>query len=181
MEGIRAQEFVRAFPSVRALDGSDVKALLEATTTVRELENSLLFDEGDRPDAAYLVVDGRVRVERNLGSGRCIPLGRLGRGHIVGEMGLLSGLARSAAAVVEDDLVALRLDLDTYESFRTECHPGAIWLLAEIERRMSQRITSTYDRTVRLRGEPDLAEDIPTDTAVPARFYERVIRWMRRP
>ena len=93
-------------------------------------------------------------------------------------MGLISGLPRSAAAVVEEDLAALRLDLDTYESFRAECHPAAIWLLSEIERRMSERITSTYDRTVRLRDEPDLAEDIPTDTAVPRRWYERWIRWM---
>ena len=172
------QEFARAFPSVKTLDSSDLRALFEATTPVRELENSLLFDEGDRPDAAFLVVAGRVRVERNLESGRRVPLGRLGRGHIVGDMGLIAGMPRSAAALVEEDLAALRLDLDTYESLRAECHPAAIWLLGEIERRLGERITSTYDRTVRLREEPDLADDIPTDTAVPRRWYERWLRWL---
>jgi len=172
------QDFVRAFPSVKALDGADLKALFAATTSVRELENSLLFDEGDLPSAAYFIVSGRVRVERNLESGRRVPLGRLGRGHVVGEMSLIAGHPRSAAAVVEEDLAALRIDVDTYESLRAECHPGAIWLLGEIERRMSQRITATYDRTVRLRDEPDLAEDMPTDTAVPKRWYERWVGWL---
>ena len=179
MDDVRSEDLERAFPSVKRLDSRDARALLEMCTSVRMLENSLLFDEHDRPDAAYLVVGGRVRVERSLESGRRVPLGRLGRGHIVGDMGLLTREPRSASAVVEEDLLALRLDTDTYESLRDESHPLALWLLSEIERRMSERIGSTYSRIARLKDDPSLAEELPTETVVPTAWYERWLRWIR--
>lgn len=179
MDPVRLTELQRAFPSVRTLASDDARALLDVCTTVRLLENSLLFDEHDKPDAAYLVIDGRVRVERSLESGRRVPLGRLGRGHIVGDMGMLTREPRSASAVIEDDVIALRLDADTYESLRAEGHPVALWVLGEMERRMSERIASTYDRIARLREDPSLAEELPTETAAPTRWYERWFRWVR--
>ncbi|MCP4806572.1 MAG: Crp/Fnr family transcriptional regulator [Proteobacteria bacterium] len=179
MDDVRLVDLNRAFPSVKMLEGADARALLEMCTPVQMLENSLLFDEHDRPDAAYLVLEGRVRVERSLESGRRVPLGRLGRGHIVGDMGVLTREPRSASAVVEDDLVALRLDADTYDSLRAESHPIALWLLAEIERRMSERVASTYSRIARLKDDPSVADELPTETAVPTRWYERWLRWVR--
>jgi CRP-like cAMP-binding protein len=179
MDAVSPSELLRAFPSGKRLASSDLRELIEAGTTLRLLEGSVLFDAGDRSDAAFLVVAGRVRIERLLESGQRVALGRLGRGHVVGDMGLISGEVRSASAVVEEEALALRLDAAAYTRLRDDAHPAALWLLGEIQRRMSERIGGMYDRLARVAEEPGLIEDLPTETAVPLRWWERWIRRVR--
>ncbi len=179
MEALSPSELLRAFPSGKRLSSADLRELIDAGTTLRLLEGSVFFDAGDRSDAAFLVAAGRVRIERMLESGQRVPLGRLGRGHVVGDMGLISGEARSASAVVEEEALVLRLDHAAYARLRDGAHPAALWLLGEIERRMSERITGMYDRLARVAEDPRLIEDLPTETAVPLRWWERWVQRMR--
>jgi CRP-like cAMP-binding protein len=159
------------------LEGVSLNELLVAGVAMRALENSVLFDAGDPSSCAYLVVDGLVRVERLLESGERLTLGRLGRGHVVGDMGLLSGEARSATAISEDDTLALRLDRGNYLRLRDQGHPAAIWLLEEVHLRMGERVESSYERIVRMHQEPELARELPSDPVVQEGFLRRL--WTR--
>lgn len=176
MEQLSPSELLRAFPSGKRLATAELRELVDAGTSLRLLENSVIFDAGDRSDAAFLVVAGLIRIERLMESGQRVPLGRLGRGHVVGDMGLISGEARSASAVVEEEVLALRLDREAYVRLREEAHPGALWLLGEIERRMSERIHGMYDRLARVATDPKLISEVPAETAVPLRWWERWVR-----
>ncbi len=177
MDELEPSDFLRAFPRAGELEGASLNDLLVAGVAMRALENSVLFDAGDPSSCAYLVVDGVVRVERLLESGERITLGRLGRGHVVGDMGLLSGQSRSATAIAEDDTLTLRLDRASYRRLRDQGHPAAIWLLEEVHLRMGERVEVSYDRVVRLHQEPELARELPSDPVVPDGLLRRL--WAR--
>ena len=56
----------------------------------------LLFEEGDPADACFFVVAGRLLVSSRAADGTSVPLAELGRGEVVGELGLLDRAPRSA-------------------------------------------------------------------------------------
>ena len=86
-------------------------ALAERGRERRFAAGAFLMRQGGPSDVMYIILQGRVRVERNhrdmMGP---IVLAELGPGETVGEMGLLDGEPRSAAVVALEETVALELD-----------------------------------------------------------------------
>jgi predicted acylesterase/phospholipase RssA/CRP-like cAMP-binding protein len=77
----------------------------------RRLEaGEVLFEEGDSSDAAYFIVGGRLMVSSTASTGESQRIGELGRGDVVGELGLLDDAPRSATvrAVRDSTLATLR-------------------------------------------------------------------------
>ncbi len=73
----------------------------------------ILIRQGDPSPSMYLIVDGRVRVERAVPAlARPLHIADVGPGGIVGEMGILSGLARSATVTALTDVLAIELSYD---------------------------------------------------------------------
>lgn len=68
-----------------------------------------LFLKGETADAMYVVVSGTIEV---LMFGRILE--RVGRGGIVGEMALIDGDARCAAALTECDTEVIAIARDTF-------------------------------------------------------------------
>jgi predicted acylesterase/phospholipase RssA/CRP-like cAMP-binding protein len=77
----------------------------------RRLEaGQVLFHEGDASDSAYFIVGGRLMVSTRTSTGDDARIGELGRGDVVGELGLLDDAPRSATvrAVRDSTLATLR-------------------------------------------------------------------------
>jgi CRP-like cAMP-binding protein len=69
--------------------------------------NTLIFEEGERGEHAYIVETGSVEIVRRTGHGPR-RVGVIPAGGIFGEMGLIDGAPRIAAArAVEDTVCAL--------------------------------------------------------------------------
>ncbi|MBM3502398.1 MAG: cyclic nucleotide-binding domain-containing protein [Alphaproteobacteria bacterium] len=69
----------------------------------------ILFDEGDKGDAAYLIMKGQVEIRRGVRSSYPKVVSTLGPGDICGEMALFDDRPRMASAVTttECELVAV--------------------------------------------------------------------------
>lgn len=66
-----------------------------------------LMRQGEEPDFLYLLEDGIVRVERSVAAlSEPIHLADLGRGDIVGEIGILTGAKRNATVTALTDVAA---------------------------------------------------------------------------
>jgi hypothetical protein len=66
----------------------------------REVDDGeILFEEGDKADKAYLLLDGKVQIYRTIGN-KEVVLATLGRGDILGEMSLIDNQPRMASARV---------------------------------------------------------------------------------
>jgi CRP-like cAMP-binding protein len=72
---------------------------------------SELMRQGDISDAMYVILAGRVRVERTVPQmPEPVVLAELGPGQVVGEMGLLDHEPRSATVTAIEDTEAVELD-----------------------------------------------------------------------
>ena len=106
-----------------------------------------------------------------------MTLGRIGRGEMVGEMGVLDGSPRSASAVVEEPVIAWRLSRKGYEMMCEEGHPAIDWLLREIGGRLSHRIRSVERRIARVRDQPSLSNVMPAEAVQRHRWYSSFFAW----
>lgn len=82
-----------------------------------------LFEEGDLSDSVYIVVKGRLAAHaHDPDAGHETKIGELGRGDVVGEVGLLGHAPRGASVVAIRDSVVARLDEPTFLAL-IEAHP----------------------------------------------------------
>ena len=121
------------------LSPADHRALIEHLEEVSFEEGSAFFTQGAPSNDAYLLVEGRVNVMR--GGHR---VASFGPGALVGEMGLLEGVERTAHVVAEVPTRAYRLKREGLLHL-LEHHPGAaarfLWNVGS-ELSMRLRLTS---------------------------------------
>lgn len=74
----------------------------------------ILYQEGDPSDAVYFVEAGRVEVRRKVDRDEA-TVASLGKGEILGEMGVIAGVPRSASIVAASDVELVRLDAAAFK------------------------------------------------------------------
>ena len=79
----------------------------EPATERRFVAGTSIFEQGDRPDRVYEIVDGEVDIVRVYSDGHEEVLNRLRAGQYFGELGLLLGFPRSASARAATDTRAI--------------------------------------------------------------------------
>jgi len=117
---------------------------------VRELvlePGQALFEEGEPSEEVAFVLEGEVEVLRRLG-GREVPLGIVGPGEYVGEMGVIEG-RRRVATVRARTRVRVRL-IDRATFFDTVVRDPE--RARELLLRMSERLRNADDRLAGLLG-----------------------------
>jgi predicted acylesterase/phospholipase RssA len=128
----RARAVLGATTLFGGLDAATLDALVDALDVVRMHGGEPLFSQGDVGDAAYLVLSGRLRVERTDG-GRTGVIREVGRGELVGELALLTGAPRSATVRAVRDTELGRLPRERFEPL-LRAHPS---LAIEITRMLA--------------------------------------------
>ena len=117
---------IRAILAGTALFGELHETIRDAVADALEITRisggSRLFAQGDAGDAAYLVLSGRLRVERPQG-GRIQVLREVGRGELVGELSLLTGAPRSATVRATRDTEVGRMPRDRFDALIV-AHPA---------------------------------------------------------
>lgn len=87
---------------------STAELIAEAGTRVRFTAGQALFREGDRSDAVYACLSGRVRLFATTPTGRDVVFGERGPGQFFGELSAIDRRPRSASATaVEPTVVAV--------------------------------------------------------------------------
>jgi predicted acylesterase/phospholipase RssA len=150
------------------LDPGTLDALADALDVVRIHGGERLFAQGAAGDAAYLVLSGRLRVERADGD-RTVVIREVGRGELVGELSLLTGAPRSAAVRAVRDTELGRLPRERFDRLLRAHAPLAIeitrmlagWLAAPA----SASPPGASVATVAVRG---LGREPPTDAVARA-------------
>jgi len=92
-------ELLRKVGFFAKLEAKDLAAVRDAAQVRKVPKNTLLFCEGDRGDALYLVLQGKVKASLLAEDGREVILSVLGPGELVGEMALFDLEERRSATV----------------------------------------------------------------------------------
>lgn len=104
-------EKVRLFEK---LERSKLQLFAAACTRTQLQKGDILFLEGEPADALYVIVSGRIRIERISEAGIAQVIATRTGGDVIGEMGLIDGLPRSAQAVAQTKVKLLCLSKDEF-------------------------------------------------------------------
>lgn len=121
----------------QGLDTGELGLLRGELSTVQLAAGAALFRQGDPADALYLTVCGDLGI-RLPGTQR--RLVSFAAGTMVGEMGALTKGIRSADAIAETPLTALRLSAESLARLRREQPALAAKLLANIALHLADRL-----------------------------------------
>ena len=108
--------------------------------------NTLVFREGDSGQKLYLILEGKVRISRNLAGMGEEALAILGPGDAFGEMSLIDDTPRSADAHVHERCRLLVITREAFEDLLFIHKDLAYEILWNFVRILSQRLRETNDK-----------------------------------
>lgn len=102
-----------------SLAESQVDHLVQRTRTKRYAVGDVLFNEGDEPDALYMIRSGSVTVSRQV-SGKELVLAYVPAGNYVGEMALVSKMPRTATVRAAAPTEVVLLEAERFNAVMDE-------------------------------------------------------------
>jgi NTE family protein len=121
-----------ALPLFQGLDSATMRAIAAEVEWLSLPGGSTLFTLGEAPDAMYVVLSGCLGAFAAAADNRPARLmGRVVAGDAVGEMGLISGRARSATVIALRDTELARLSREAFDRVFTR-YPQAMLRIAQL-------------------------------------------------
>jgi len=128
--------FLGGVPLFSGLPVSDLERISQQAREWNFRSGEIIIREGESGRRLFIIIDGRARVVKNLGSPKEKEVKIMGPREYFGEMALIDELTRSASVVAKEDARVLVLDhLDLRQEI--EKYPAmAIELLRTLSRRI---------------------------------------------
>ena len=155
----RACRIVSEHDLLGQMRGRDIAALLERGEAKRYAGEALLFQKGDPGDGLFVVLDGLIKIYALSEDGREIILNVMSEGDLFGEIALLDGKARTAAATTMGDALVVKIhrkDVLELMERRPEIARNFIQILCARLRWISQ----TYEQAVLMHFPARLAKKL---------------------
>lgn len=96
---------------------------------------TVMFLQGDPPDAVYCILSGRVEITTTAAAdGRIRLVAVLGPGDLLGELAVLGDIARSGSAICVADTTVWVVNSQGFRRFLTDHPPVALALLSSLAR-----------------------------------------------
>lgn len=111
--------------------------------------NSLIFDEGEPGDAAYLICNGLVEIRKGVHGSNPLTLATLGKGETLGELALFDDRPRMAAAVAVRRTELAAISRDEFQERMKSMDP----VLRRIILIMIKRVRRMTDEFMMRKGE----------------------------
>jgi len=125
----------------QALGNADyAKQLAENCERLEFRGGDIIASQGDPADCMHFILEGRIGVIVSLDDGLSTRVRSLGPHTTIGEMGLITGQARSATLQAEVDSVVYALTFEAYERLRRENRALSQALLTYVVKVMAERL-----------------------------------------
>jgi CRP-like cAMP-binding protein len=124
-------------PMFKDIEPARLKLMAFASDRVSFTSGETIFQQGDPSDSAYVLLDGKADVRLGSG-GSSFSVATLSKSAIVGEMGVLTGAARSATVVAATDVIALRIRQDVFFDMIREFPAMAISVMRDLAMRLER-------------------------------------------
>jgi CRP/FNR family transcriptional regulator, cyclic AMP receptor protein len=132
-------DLIRNVPLFAELNRREVATLAKLLEEVDVPAGSVIIRQGRRGSEFFIILDGRVRIERDGN-----VLSELGPGDFLGEIALVDGRPRTASAITEEPS---RLFVLTSQSFNSmlRLHPA---VESKVLRALAQRVRKLDPQTL---------------------------------
>jgi len=140
-----AIELLRPQAIFAGLDEEELALVAEICREQRFISGEAVFREGEIGDRLYLIVDGEVRITRQIpGSGE-EALAVLKPGSLFGEMAVLDHGPRSTDAIANRETLCLTILRSDFELLLQRNRDMAVAVLWAVVRLVSKRLRATND------------------------------------
>jgi hypothetical protein len=130
-----------------------LRALARVCDEIAVTEGKTIIEQGDVGDGLYVVVEGSVRVQRQVAGAKPVYLFSLGVSEVFGEISLLDGGLRTADVVAETAVLMLGIKRDALDDALEDDPTIAMGMLRAMAERV-RRSTETIDRHVTTSTQP---------------------------
>jgi len=96
------EELIKSVEIFDGLETRDINKVLKVASGKKYEKDEVIFKEGDLGDCFYLIIEGSVRIEKNVENDKIESVARLKTGDYFGEMSLLDGEPRSASVIANE-------------------------------------------------------------------------------
>ena len=129
--------FLRKIPLFSGLSGEDLRRLCGMAKEVRLSPGTLLFEEGQAGDLAYVIMNGEIEISK-LSDGINVVLAIRGSGELIGEMALLEDAPRMATAKAASDCELLSIGREQLEELLSSSPSSARAMLRTVTGRLRE-------------------------------------------
>jgi CRP/FNR family cyclic AMP-dependent transcriptional regulator len=133
-------EAICNLPFVNDLDEGECGRLAGVASIVTLNKGQILIEQGKRDDTLYVLINGRLQVNRQMTGGGHVTLACIREGEMAGEMGFLDGSEHSATLQADDTTEVLQIKREHLESLLNE-HPQIVYKLMRAIAREVHEIT----------------------------------------
>ena len=106
-------EILRRIPIFAKIDPAKLKLMAFASERMTYKPGQVLFKQGERGDAAFIVLKGTADVLINAADGP-LRVASLSENEIIGEIAILCDIPRTATVQAETELITLRITADLF-------------------------------------------------------------------
>lgn len=128
------------------LDDNELEHILNIASAKIYKEEAIIFNEGEKGDAFYVVLKGSVRISTVIPGVGEEALAVLKKGNYFGEMALIDNAPRSAAAVANEDTVLLKITDANFKNLLVNDRKLAYKLLWGLVKTFSKRLRETDNK-----------------------------------
>lgn len=103
-------------------------------------KDAVLLQEGEKGDAAYIIIDGKVEIRKGRLSGNPQTLATRTRGEVIGELALFDDKPHMASAVAVEETVVNAMSRDEFHDRLEDMDPamrGIVKLMVQRVREMA--------------------------------------------
>jgi CRP-like cAMP-binding protein len=137
----------------RGLSEAEARVIFHLSEEVPLEAGQVLFKEGDKGDAVFVVVSGEVEVLKRSQAGQERTLAKLSPGAVVGEMSLISSSPRSASARASSAAMLLRIPSPAFQGLVNAGSVAALKMVHNFAQVLSKRLAAVDERLINLMGE----------------------------
>ena len=125
------------------LDNSELERLAGIARVEQFYKNEIIFAENDEGDSIYVLVEGKVCLERRVKNHRPVPPTQITivrQGQLFGEMGFLENRKRSATARAKGNIQLLVIDSEDLRKLISSNSQFAIKFMSNLALILSARL-----------------------------------------
>lgn len=117
-----------------------LEALANYVRAFRAEKDTTIFIEGQLAGFMCIIIEGRLTIFKDSGTGRSKQIAEVGPGKSLGEMSMIDGLPHSATAVAIEPVTLVMLTRDDLNRILEEKPRLAVKILWQFAQLMSQRL-----------------------------------------
>jgi CRP-like cAMP-binding protein len=140
------EELVARIQLFSGLRPAALRLVAQVAVEERHPQGATIFRHGDVGEKLYVIVEGRVRITREMQGMGEEALAIVGPGEVFGEMALLDDSVRSADARVHERCRLLAIHRDAFEELLFVHKDLAYEVLWNVVRMLTKRLRETNDK-----------------------------------